>query len=165
MLVGVTATLASGGLVAVPGTEDAMDSTQSQVRALLDRWSDAIRRKGIDRLMSLYAPDIVYFDVVPPLQHTGSAAIRRNFLRWFDAYQGSIGVEIRDSHCVASGDTAVAYMLHRTSGTLKNGREVGYWVRATVCCQRPDQRWVITHEHISLPVDVASGSAAMDLVP
>ena len=164
MLVGAAATLAGGGLVAVPGMEDAMASTQSEVRALLDSWSEAIRIKDIDQLMPLYAPDIVYFDVVPPLQYTGSAAVRRNFLRWFDAWKSSIGVEIRDLHILASGEIAVAHMLHRTSGTLENGREVGYWVRATVCCQRADHRWVITHEHISLPVDVASGSAAMDLV-
>jgi uncharacterized protein (TIGR02246 family) len=151
--------------VAVPRKEVAMASPQPEVRALLDRWSEAIRGKDIERLMALYAPDIVYFDVVPPLQYSGSDALRRNFLRWFDVWESSIGSEIRDVNILASGDVAVAYLLHRTSGTLKNGREVGYWVRATVCCQRSDDRWVITHEHISLPVDVASGRVVMDLVP
>ena len=135
------------------------------VRALLERWSEAIRSKDIDRLMALYAPDIVYFDVVPPLQFTGSAAIRRNFLRWFDSWQSAIGQDCRDLNIVVSGELAVAHMLIRASGTLKNGREVGYWVRATVSCRRSDQGWVITHEHISLPVDVASGRVVMDLVP
>ena len=142
-----------------------MTSTQSEVIALLDRWSEAIRAKDIDRLMALYAPDIVYFDVVPPLHYTGSAAVRRNFLRWFDAWQSAIGQEIRDVTLVASGDIAVAHMFIQASGTLKNGREVGYWVRATACCQRANDRWLITHEHVSLPVDVASGRPAMDLVP
>jgi len=165
ILVGAAATLAGGGLVAVPGMEDAMASTQSEVRALLESWSEAIRIKDIDRLMSLYSPDIVYFDLVPPLQYTGSAAVRGNFLRMFDGFKSSIGQEIRGLNILASGDIAAAYMLIRASGTLKNGREVGYWVRATVCCQRSDHRWLITHEHISLPVDFQSGSAAMDLVP
>jgi hypothetical protein len=80
ILVGATATLAGGGLVAVPGMEDAMASTQSEVRALLESWSEAIRIKDIDRLMSLYSPDIVYFDLVPPLQYSGSAAVRGEFL-------------------------------------------------------------------------------------
>jgi ketosteroid isomerase-like protein len=152
-----------------PPTMDAMASAQSEVRALLESWSEAIRIKDIDRLMSLYSPDIVYFDVVPPLEYTGSAAVRGNFLRWFDSYKSSIGSEIRDLKILASGDIAAAYMLHRTSGTLKDGREVGYWVRATVCCcqQRSDHssRWLITHEHISLPVDNKSGRVLMDLVP
>jgi ketosteroid isomerase-like protein len=164
ILVGA-ATLAGGGLVAVPGMEDAMASTQSEVRALLESWSEAARIKDIDRLMSLYSADIVYFDIVPPLQYTGSSAVRGNFLRWFDGFKSSIGQEIRDLNILASGDIAVAYMLIRASGTLKDGQEVGYWVRATVCCQRSDHRWLITHEHISVPFDFESGSAAMALVP
>jgi ketosteroid isomerase-like protein len=140
-----------------------MASIQSEVRALLDSWSEAARIKDIDRLMSLYSRDIVYFDVAS--QYTGSAAVRGNFLRMLDDFKSSIGLEIRDLNILVSGDIAVAYMLIRASGTLKDGREVGYWVRATVCCQRSDQRWLITHEHISVPVDFESGSAAMDLVP
>jgi ketosteroid isomerase-like protein len=160
----LAAQLAGGGLVAVPGVEDAMAS-QSDVRALLESWSEAARIKDIDRLMSLYSSDIVYFDVVPPLHFTGAAAVRSNFLRWFDGWRSTIGLEIRDLHILASGDIAAAYMHIRASGTLKDGREVGYWVRATVCCQRSDQQWLITHEHISLPVDVKSGRAVMDAVP
>lgn len=161
MLVEVAATLAAAGM------EEAMVSTQTQseVSALLDRWSEAIRAKDIDRLMALYAPDSVYFDVVPPLQITGAAAIRQNFLRWFAGWQSGIGQDIDDLHILASGDVAVAYMLIRASGTLQNGREVDYWVRATVGCQRADHGWVIAHEHVSLPVDVASGRAVMDLEP
>jgi ketosteroid isomerase-like protein len=115
--------------------------------------------------MALYAPDIVYFDVVPPLQYRGIAAVRQNFLRWFESYKGPIGQDIRDLHVVASADSAFASMLIRASGTLQNGREVSYWVRATVSCQRSDQGWLIVHEHVSVPVDIASGRAVMDLVP
>jgi ketosteroid isomerase-like protein len=142
-----------------------MASTQSEVRALLDSRSEAIRIKDIDRLMSLYAPDIVYFDLVPPLQYAGSDALRGRFLQWFDGWQGSIGMEIHDVKILASGDVATASMLIRASGTRKNGREVGYWVRVSNGCQRSNHGWLITHEHISLPVDFESGRAVMDLVP
>jgi ketosteroid isomerase-like protein len=145
--------------------EDAMPSTESEVRALFDRQAEAMRTKNIDRLMSLYAPDIIYFDVVPPLRYVGSAALRGRFLRWFDGWQGPIGMEIRDLSILASGDIAVACWLSRASGTLKDGREAGSWVRATSCCRRSNHGWLITHEHISLPVDLESGRAAMDLVP
>ena len=141
-----------------------MDSTQSEVRVLLDNQSAAMRSKDIDRLIALYSPDIVYFDVVSPLQYAGAAALRRRFLQWFDGWKGSIGMEIRDLNILASGDIAVAHWLSRASGTLKNGQQVGSWVRATSCCQRSNHRWLITHEHVSWPVDSKSGRAAMDLV-
>jgi ketosteroid isomerase-like protein len=142
-----------------------MTQGAAEVKALLDSRSDGVRINDIDRLMSLYPSDVVYFDVVPGLQFIGSAALRDRFLQWFDGAEGSISTEIRDLNILAGGDTAVAFMLNRTSGTLKNGRDVAYWVRATVCCQRSNHRWLIKHEHISLPVNFESGSAATDLVP
>ncbi|MGH3386135.1 MAG: YybH family protein [Nocardioidaceae bacterium] len=142
-----------------------MDSTQSDVRALLDRRSEAARTKDIDRLMSTYSPDIVYFDVVPPLRYVGSAALRGRFVQWFDRWESSIGQELSELTVSASGDIACAHMLVRASGTLKDGREVGYWVRVTDCCRRSPDGWLITHEHVSLPVEMETGRAAMELVP
>jgi ketosteroid isomerase-like protein len=138
---------------------------EADVQTLLESWSGATSNKDIDRLMSLYATDAIYFDIVPPLRFTGTAEIRRNFLRWFDTWQSSIGVELREVSILVSGDVATAFMLHRTSGTLKDGREVDYWVRATLGCQRSDRGWSIKHEHISVPVDLKTGRVLMDLKP
>ena len=137
----------------------------SEIRTLMDSRSEAIRMKDIDRLLSLYSPDIVYFDAVPPLQYVGSAVLRDRFMQWFDGYESGIGQDIRDLNIVASGDIAVAFMLIRTGGTLKNGNKLESWVRATSCCQRSGLIWLITHEHISVPVDPGSGRAATGLVP
>ena len=79
--------------------------------------------------------------------------------------ESAIGVEIRELNILMSGDVAAAFMLHRTSGTLNDGREVDYWVRATVCSQRSKQGWLIKHEHISVPVDLKSGLVIRDAVP
>lgn len=136
-----------------------------EVKTLLDSRSEAIRMKDIDRLMSSYSPDVVYFDTVPPLQYVGSAALRERFLHWFDGWKDSIGQDISDLKISAGGDVAAAYMLVRASGTLKDGREVQRWVRVTSCCQRSDRGWLIVHEHVSFPVDIAGGRAVMDLVP
>jgi ketosteroid isomerase-like protein len=138
---------------------------QPELRALFESRSEAIRTKDIERLMSLYAPDIVYFDLVPPLHYTGSATLRARFSRWFDGWESEIRQELRDLTIVASGDLASAHMLLRAGGTLKTGREVGYWVRASNVCRRSNDTWLITHEHISLPVEFPSGTAAMDAVP
>jgi ketosteroid isomerase-like protein len=159
------ATPKSGDLAAVPSMENVMASTQSEIKALFDRRSEGARLKDIDRLMAVYSPDIVYFDLVPPLQYVGSAALRERFLDWFARFDGPIGQEARDVTIAANGDVAVAWMLIRASGTLTNGREVDYWVRVSYGCQRSSDGWLINHEHVSLPVDMASGRAVMDLVP
>ena len=58
-------------------------------------------------------------------------------------------MELRELNVLADEDFAVAYRLSRARGTLKNGQEVGRWVRATSCCQRANDTWLIAHEHIS----------------
>jgi ketosteroid isomerase-like protein len=145
-----------------------MASAQSEVRAFLDGRVDACRDKDIDRLMSLYSPDIVYFDVVPPLQFIGADAVRRNFLRWFDEYEGPIGLETRGLNIAATEGVAFAHMFHLDKGNThlsEQGLKPEMWVRSTVCCQRSNHKWLITHEHISLPIDFRSGNVVMDLVP
>lgn len=142
-----------------------MASTSSAVQPVLDAWSQSIRQKDIEALMALYSPNIVYFDVVPPLHLEGLDAVRRNFVRWFDMWNGPIGVEIREMRLYESGELAAAHMLHRTSGRLKVGREVDYWLRATVHCEKLASSWRISHEHVSLPIDFAHGTAVMNLQP
>jgi uncharacterized protein (TIGR02246 family) len=142
-----------------------MTSTESEIKALLDTWSAAVAAKDADGLMSLYAPDIVYFDVVPPLRITGAAEVRRNFQRWFGLFSGGIKSETRDLRILAGGDTAVAFKLHRSSGTRTDGRETSLWVRVTVVCRRIGGRWLIAHEHVSLPVDMPGGRGQTDLTP
>ncbi len=136
-----------------------MTSNDSEIRALLDSRVDACQTKDIDRLMSLYSSDIVYYDVVPPLQFVGSDEVRRNFLRWFDEYDGPIDLETHELNVAMSGDVAFVHMLHLDSGTRKNGAPEGaVWLRSTVCCRRSSGKWLITHEHISLPVGWAEVS-------
>ncbi|GAA3467644.1 YybH family protein [Nonomuraea roseola] len=130
-----------------------MTSNDSEVRALLESRVDVSQRKDIDRLMSHYSSDIVYYDAVAPLQFVGAEAVRRNFVRWFDGYDGPISLETRDLTIATSGDVAFAHMLHLDSGTRTNGLQSAIWVRSTVCCQRSGGKWLITHEHISLPID------------
>ena len=142
-----------------------MASTESELRALFDRRSQAIRTKDIELLMSLYSDAIVYFDVVPPLQYAGAATLRTRFTHWFEGWESSIQQEIRDVSISAHGDVAAAHMLIRAGGTRTGGHDVGYWVRTSNSCRRTDNTWLITHEHVSLPVDFMSGTAVMDLVP
>lgn len=136
-----------------------------EITALLDERSEAIRARDLDRLLACYADDIVYFDVVPPLYYAGIDALRGRFTDWFGRWASPIGQDVTDVHVEAGGDVAAVRMLIRTSGTLATGRDVGYWVRATDILRRTDGAWSIAHEHVSLPVELPAGTAAMDLVP
>jgi len=140
-------------------------TTSEHVRELFEERSNAMAAKDIERLMALYSDDVVYFDLVPPLRYSGADALRARFLDWFGRWQGPIGQEVHDLTIAADAHVGAAHMLIRAHGTLLDHRTVDYFVRVSNACVRSHGRWVIVHEHVSLPVDVASGTAAMNLTP
>ncbi|MFI7462290.1 YybH family protein [Nonomuraea sp. NPDC049646] len=97
-----------------------MMSEESAISALLEMRADACRVKDVDRLMALYAPDVVYYDVVPPMRFAGLDEARRNFVRWFGEYDGPITLETRELVVAAGVDVAFAHMLHLDSGKRRN---------------------------------------------
>jgi ketosteroid isomerase-like protein len=60
---------------------------------------------------------------------------------------------------------AFSHSINRISGTLQNGQKTGFWLRMTACWRRIDGQWLIEHEHVSVPVDPAKGTAVLDLKP
>jgi ketosteroid isomerase-like protein len=146
-------------------TEGRRTSDEAQIRERMEGWARALRAKDIDALMSYYAPDILAFDLAPPLQHRGDA-YRRGFVEWFPTWKGPIGYEIRDLSIIVGDDVAFSHSLNRLSGTRTSGEETDVWVRATVCFRKTDGKWMVTHEHVSVPFYMdGSGRAAVDLKP
>jgi ketosteroid isomerase-like protein len=41
--------------------------------------------------MAYYAPDVVVFDLLPPLQFVGTAHYRQNWSEWLASWQGLLG--------------------------------------------------------------------------
>ena len=56
--------------------ENAID--ESQIRQLIDNWSQALRAKDIAGLMTSYTSDIMLFDLAPPLRYVGIDAYQQN---------------------------------------------------------------------------------------
>jgi uncharacterized protein (TIGR02246 family) len=141
-------------------------SDQAQIRQLIDRWAESLRSKDVNGVMSHYAPDIVVFDLAPPLQYRGADAYRKNWEAWFPTFPGPIGYEIRDLNIAAGNGIAFCHSFNRITGTRTDGEETDVWVRATVCCRKIDRKWKIVHEHQSVPFYMdGSYRAAVDLRP
>ena len=142
--------------------------TTAEVHEVLDRWAKAFRAKDIDGIMAVYAAGdgVVAYDIVPPLQYRGKDAYRKNYVEFLDQYTGPIELELRDPHVVAGNDVAFIYSLERVSGTLKsNGQHSDLWIRASSGLRKIDGKWLIVHDHISDPADLATGKAVLDLKP
>jgi uncharacterized protein (TIGR02246 family) len=138
---------------------------EAQIRNVIDDRLKAVRNKDVNASMSSLAPDILSFDVVNPLQHIGSDASRKRAEAWFSSFQGPIGCEIRDLSITVCDDVAFSHGLSHVSATRTDGGQLDMWWRTTVCFRKIDGTWTITHEHNSVPFDVESGKASLDLKP
>jgi uncharacterized protein (TIGR02246 family) len=142
------------------GTKD-----EAAIRALIDGFVKAIRAKDIDGVMSVFAPEVVSFDLGPPLKHGGGEAFATRWQALFESYQNAIDYDVRDLTVTAGDDVAFSHSLNRVSGTLRNGQTSDRWLRWTACYRKSKGKWLIVHEQVSVPVDVRSGKAALDLKP
>jgi uncharacterized protein (TIGR02246 family) len=141
-------------------------NSQAQIRALVEGWAGAVRAKDVDRILTHYAEDVVSFDLGPPLQFAGTDAIRRSLQAWFPTFVGPVGYEVHDLQVTAGDDIAFSRSFNRITGKRTDGEDTDVWVRATVCYRRIQGRWIITHEHVSVPFYMdGSFRAAVDLKP
>ncbi len=140
-------------------------SDEADIRQRIDKLVEAIRAMDLEGVMSMYAPDIVSFDIVPPLQHVGAEAKRKNWLDAFAMYQRPLGYEIRDLTITLGDDVAFGHSLNRISGRLKNGNRTDFWLRSTTCFRKIDGNWLIVHDQVSVPLDLESGRALLNLEP
>lgn len=138
---------------------------EAAIRELLDRFVIAFRKKDVDGVMAPFGPNIVSFDILPPLQTIGAKTFVTHWQQFFEVHQGSIHVEFPDIRIVVSDDVAFSYCVHRIKGTLKTGEQTDWWLRWTACFRKTNNRWLIVHEHVSVPVDLESGKALVGITP
>jgi uncharacterized protein (TIGR02246 family) len=137
-----------------------MSANAAAIRSRIETLAQAIRDKDVDTLMTHYAPENVTFDLQPPLQVNGADAYRKNFETWFATIDGSIGYEITDLRIMAGDDTAFSHSVCKVTSTRINGEKANYAVRVTSGFRNIAGQWMITHEHVSMPIDMRTMQAA-----
>lgn len=145
------------------GTSYATD--EADIRQRIGKLVDAIQAMDLEGVKFIYAPDIVSFDIVPPLEHRGAEAQWKNWEDVFTAYQPPLFYEVRDLAITVGDNVAFGHSLNRISGTLRDGSKSEFWLRWTTCWQKIDGNWLITHHQASVPLDVKSGKALLNLQP
>jgi uncharacterized protein (TIGR02246 family) len=143
--------------------EDAV--AEALVRQRIEDWAKAVAAKDIESVLALYAPDNVSFDLDPPLRYTGTENKRRAWREFFAVHAGPLVYELREVRVTAQGELAFAHSLNHVSGTLANGRSMDLWVRWTACFRRINGVWLVVHDHVSVPADLAHGQAVLNLTP
>ncbi len=139
---------------------------ESELRRSIEDWLDAVRTKDTDRLLSHYAPSVTTFDLAPPMVNRGRDAIRDKWLTWMSSFEGPIGYDFTEQHIDVHGDIAFLFSVNRIRGKQKGKDEpTDMHVRVTVGLRCVAGKWLVIHEHISLPFDMKTMKACLDARP
>ena len=141
-------------------TTSTSTADEEQIRVVIADRAAAMRGRDATRFVAHYAPQIVKFDLAPPLLLTGPQARDAEALRtWLASHPGGpVGYDIRELTVTAGGDVAFCHSLNHLGGAL--------WFRSTLGLCKIGGEWRITHEHNSTPFYMdGSDKAALDLQP
>lgn len=141
---------------------------EEQIRQLKQAMTLALRRKDVEGVMACFAPQTVMYLLDPPLRlRTGVNAPGESGIRaWFDSFDGPLGYEYIELEITCAEAVAFCHGLDRISGKRNDGSQTDVWVRETLGLRKTTGRWLITHQHQSVPLYMdGSERAALDLEP
>lgn len=124
----------------------------SEVRAVLEAWAKATRENRKDEVLKNHVPDLVIFDVLPPMKYESAESYRRSWDDWQPETQGEGQFDLENLSVTAGADIASAHCFIRCGGTMPDGQKFQDLVRATFCLRKIDGFWKVFHQHVSKPL-------------
>jgi ketosteroid isomerase-like protein len=115
------------------------------VRAVVEAWLAAIKRRDMAAILKNHSPDLIMFDVPLPFQSRGLDAYRKTWDLFFSCQKDPVRFDPTELNITAGAEVAfvVATMQCGPSETLD--------FRLTMGLRKIDGQWTITHEHHSVP--------------
>jgi uncharacterized protein (TIGR02246 family) len=123
---------------------------EAEIRALIARWSKAVRDQNLGAIRADHDPDILMFDVPPPFLSRGIDAYMATWDEFLGMQAKPVQFDFRDIAVTAGADVAFATAIG-TCCDLSSGNPVNLDFRLTMGFRKVDGKWRITHEHHSIP--------------
>lgn len=137
-----------GASLSQMATMDAIGTVQAEIRALLEAWAAAVRRHDMPAILAFHAPDIVMFDLPPPLQARGLEDYKKTWDLFFRYHRVSQAFDIEELSIVADDGVGFAFGLMRCGATQD---PAGFLFRITIGLRKSEGIWRVVHEHHSIP--------------
>jgi uncharacterized protein (TIGR02246 family) len=125
-------------------------TNEAELRALIARWSQAVRDQNLAGIRADHDPDILMFDVPPPFLSRGLDAYMVTWNMFYDMTAKPVQFDFHDIAVTAGAEVAFATAIGRCSD-LSTGQKVDLEFRLTMGFRKQNGRWRIMHEHHSVP--------------
>jgi uncharacterized protein (TIGR02246 family) len=133
------------------GDKENISDEEVAVRDLVEAWADAVRRKDYAGILRSHAADFVMFDVPAPFKSVGLDAYQKTWDVFFSWSSDPVRFEIQEMDVTAGADVAFAFATMRCEGQESDGKPEALDFRLTIALRKIDGRWMIAHEHHSVP--------------
>ncbi len=137
---------------------------EAQIQEILEAWATAFRKADIETLLNFYSPEVVAFDMMPPLSFNGKKDYEHAWRKAAENSQAPWMFRAHDRKIYVGGDIAFTHCIAECGGTVEGKLQSGF-IRLTQGFKRHGDKWLIVHDQYSVPVDMESGKALMDLKP
>ena len=138
---------------------------ESEIQKILNQFHMAFKEKNLDKIMSFYSTNVVAYDFLNDLQYQGKEAYRASWSDFTENKGMNLDYETKELKIFADENLAFAHSLCHTVGEMADGKSLNLWLRWTSCFAKYENQWLITHEHVSLPIDLEKNIALSHLEP
>jgi len=126
-------------------------TAENQVKAIIDEWALAARNEDMNGVLKNHDPNIVMFDLPYPLQSKGIEEYKKTWDLFFSWSKQLRVFDIVEMEIKANDHLAFFYGIMHCAGKTKDGNKEEYTFRLTMCFVNKNGKWLICHEHHSLP--------------
>lgn len=153
-------------MVMVMGAQARADD-KAEIEALEKRVVAAVQAKDVNAVMANYLPgdSLIVFDVIPPRQYTGWDAYKKDWQGVLGGCADSPKMDISDLAITTGRRIAFSHSIQHFVCTDAKGNKLDMTLRATDAYRKEKGKWLIVHEHISVPVDLATSKADLSSKP
>jgi uncharacterized protein (TIGR02246 family) len=128
-------------------------TNESAVRDLLERWAAAVRAKNMPEVLANHASDFVMFDVPAPFESRGLGAYEDTWKLFYSNQPDPVAFDIKRLEVIAGDDVAFAFAHMQCIEPTEREQRTPLDFRLSVGLRRVEGRWLIVHEHHSVPAE------------
>jgi ketosteroid isomerase-like protein len=144
-----------------------MSDHERQIQEVIESKAATLKTGDVNTMLSYYAPEVVEFSLAPPLRQSHHPHDPGRMQSWLATFEAPPNREVTQLEITVGDDVAFATSIDSMSAVPK-GMTEGFtlWFRVTLGLRRIDGRWLITHQHESVPFEMdGSFRASVDLTP
>lgn len=129
------------------------EDAEAEIRRIDNELTEALRERDIDRRLACYTADTEVFHPMSGLEQRGIDALREAQEWFFSTVTGPVRREVLEFRLRVDESVAFSHGLVRVRSTLTTGEPLDSTARVTTGYRAVGDRWLIAHEHASVPFD------------